>query len=210
MRRNTLLTSPLALALAVTLWGLLIDGARAEHPAHTSHGELPTGASSPHSLYHADSTWITESGQHLRLGDLRGKIRVLAMAYTSCEYACPIVVETMKRLEASLPPELHAQVGFVVVTFDPERDTPAVLKAYSEKRQLDLQHWTLLQGQPDDVLELAVLLGVRYQRAPQGGFAHSNLITVLNKDGEIVHRHLGVQQNLDEALSAIRKAAADS
>jgi protein SCO1/2 len=132
------------------------------------------------------------------------------MAYTSCDYACPLVVEMMKRLEAALPPELHAQVGFVVVTFDPERDTPAVLKAYSEKRQLDLQHWTLLHGQPDDVLELAVLLGVKYKRAPQGGFAHSNLLTVLNKDGEIVYRHPGLLQNLDEALRAIRQVAEHS
>jgi protein SCO1/2 len=143
------------------------------------------------------------------LGDLRGKIQVLAMSYTSCEYACPIVVEMMQRLEASLLPELLAQVGFVMVTFDPQRDTPAVLKAFSEKRQLDLQHWTLLHGQPDDVLELAVLLGVKYKRMPQGGFAHSNLITVLNKDGEIVHRYLGLHQNMDEALRAIRQAAED-
>ena len=72
---------------------------------------------------------------------------------------------------------------------------------------LDPQHWSLLHGQPDDILELAVLLGVKYKKDQKGGFAHANLITVLNKEGEIVHRHAGLHYPLDDTLAAIRKAA---
>jgi cytochrome oxidase Cu insertion factor (SCO1/SenC/PrrC family) len=47
------------------------------------------------------------------------------------------------------------------------------------------ERWTLLRGGADDVRELAALLGVNYAEDARGQFAHSNLITLLNADGEI-------------------------
>jgi protein SCO1/2 len=134
-------------------------------------------------------------------------VQVLAMVYTTCESACPIIVSLMQRLEAALPPELHPKVGFVLVSFDPERDTPSVLRAYSNKRHLDPTSWSLLSGHPDDVLELATLLSIKYKRDQQGGFMHSNVMTVLNRAGEIVHRQEGLQQDLTAILEAIHRAA---
>jgi protein SCO1/2 len=151
--------------------------------------------------------WTTVTEQPLRLGQLQGKVQVLAMVYTTCEAACPIIVSLMQRMEAALPPELRSHVGFVLVTFDPERDTPGVLSAYSAKMHLDPMSWVLLTGHPDDVLELATLLGIRYKRDQSGGFIHSNVITVLNKAGEIVHRQEGLQQDTAPTLEAIRRAA---
>jgi protein SCO1 len=72
---------------------------------------------------------------------------------------------------------------------------------------MDPARWTLLRGDPEATLELAVLLGVRYRRDPQGGFAHSNLMTVLNKQGEIVHRHVGLQQSVADTIAVIRRVA---
>src|SRR5262249_55465293 len=155
------------------------------------------------------STWTTALAQQIRLGELHGKVQVVAMIYTTCDAACPLIVNVMQQIEASLPEELHPQVGFVLVTFDPVRDTPEVLRAYSARRRLDLHHWSLLHGRPDDVLELAVLLGVTYRQEKTGGFAHTNLITVLNRRGEIVHRHEGLAQSIDDTLTAIRKAVQD-
>jgi protein SCO1/2 len=128
---------------------------------HADSSELPPGEYSKASLYQLESTWITAAEQRLPLGALRGKVRVVVMHYTACEYACPILISMVQNIEKALPPEILDKVGFVAVTFDPERDTPAVLKAYSDKMHLAAQRWTLLYGQPDDVLELAVLLGVK-------------------------------------------------
>jgi protein SCO1/2 len=72
---------------------------------------------------------------------------------------------------------------------------------------LDPMSWVLLTGHPDDVLELATLLGIKYKRDQSGGFIHSNVITVLNKAGEIVHRQEGLQQGTAPTLEAIRRAA---
>ena len=150
---------------------------------------------------------MTVTAQPLHLGHLQGKVQVLAMVYTTCESACPIIVSLMQRLEAALLPALHAEVGFVLVSLDPERDTPGVLRAYGDKRHLDPTSWSLLSGHPDDVLELATLLGITYKRDQRGGFTHSNVMTVLNRAGEIVHRQEGLQQDLTAILEAIRRAA---
>jgi protein SCO1/2 len=129
------------------------------------------------------------------------------MVYTTCEAACPILVSLMQLMAAALPPDVRLQVGFVLVSFDPERDTPGVLRAYSDRMHLDAASWSLLTGHPDDVLELATLLGIRYTRDQRGGFIHSNVMTVLNTAGEIVHRHEGLHQDMAPTLAAIRRAA---
>jgi protein SCO1/2 len=175
--------------------------------AHADGSELPAGEYSKTSLYQLESTWVTATEQRMPLGALRGKVRLVVMHYTTCEYACPILISIVQNIAKALPPDILDQVGFVAVTFDPERDTPAVLKAYSDKMRLEAQRWTLLSGQPDDILELAMLLGVKYKKDAQGGFAHSNLITVLNKEGEIVYRHIGLYHPLADTLGAITKAA---
>jgi protein SCO1/2 len=156
-------------------------------------------------LYQLDSPWLTAAGQRLQLGELRGKARVVVMHYTACEYACPLLISLVQNIEKALAPDVLGKVGFVFVTFDPERDTPAVLKTFSDKMHLDLQRWTLLHGQPDDVLELAVLLGVKYKKDQSGGLAHSNVITVLNAAGEIVYRHTGLYHPIADTLAAITR-----
>ena len=197
----------LALVLCLILGVYATVLAVTEHTGHTGDAALPTTASSARSIYQLESTWMTVTAQPLRLGHLQGKVQVLAMVYTTCESACPIIVSLMQRLEAALPPELRPQVGFVLISFDPERDTPSVLGAYSDKMHLNPASWSLLSGHPNDVLELATLLGVMYKRDQQGGFMHSNVLTVLNRAGEIVHRQEGLQQDLTSTLEAIRRAA---
>jgi protein SCO1/2 len=183
--------------------------AATNHTDHAGHTELPAAAYSTRSVYQLESVWTTAAEQLLRLGQLQGKVQVLAMVYTTCEAACPIIVSLMQRIEAALPPELRSDVGFVLVTFDPARDTPAVLRAYGARMGLDPGSWLLLFGRPDDVLELATLLGIKYKNDQIGGFIHSNVITVLNKAGEIVHRHEGLQQDMASTLAVIRRAAQD-
>jgi protein SCO1 len=191
--------------LCLDVWSVAL--AATDHTGHAGHPELPATEYSAKSIYQLESVWTTATEQPLRLGQLQGKMQVLAMVYTTCKAACPIIVSLMQRMEAELPSELRPHVGFVLVSFDPERDTPSALSAYSAKMHLDPMSWVLLTGHPDDVLEVATLLGIRYKRDQSGDFTHSNVITVLNKAGEIVHRREGLQQDTAPTLEAIRRAA---
>ena len=94
------------------------------------------------------------------------------------------------------------------MSIDTTRDTPAELAAFREKRQLARERWTLLRGGADDLRELAALLGVNYMEDSRGQFAHSNIITLLNAEGEIALQHAGLKQDPAPLIAAIAKAAA--
>jgi len=96
------------------------------------------------------------------------------------------------------------------VSFDTKRDTPDALAAYRRKEKLATGRWTLLRGEADDVRELAALLGVNYAQDARGQFAHSNIITLLNAEGEIAFQHNGLNQDPSALLRAIANAAAKS
>jgi protein SCO1/2 len=150
------------------------------------------------SLYDLPGEWRDPSGAPLRLADLAGRPRVVALVYTSCHATCPIILRDLKVIEAGLPAERRGEVGFVLVSLDPERDTPGRLAEWGAAAALDPARWTLLSGSEREVRALAVALGVSYQALPSGEVAHTNVVTVLDEDGRIAHRRVG----LDEPLGA--------
>lgn len=158
------------------------------------------------SLYQTDVTFTTDAGQPLALGELRGRPVVLAMFFASCGYACPLIVSDMQAIREKLPAGIRERAAFVLVSFDPARDTSTALALYRAQRGLDAQ-WTLLHSDNDAVRELAALLGVKYQQQADGAFSHSNLITILNPQGEIIHQRTGLKGGLDEAAAALAAAA---
>lgn len=173
------------------------------HAGHSAHSDLAADEPSDFSIYHARSVWTDQAGEQRALESLHGKTRVVAMVYTSCAYACPRILLDMKRIEGELAPERRDRVGFVLVTIDPERDTPEQLAAYARGARLGAG-WTLLTGDEGDILELAALLGVQYRETAPGEFVHSNLLTVLDPDGRVVHRQLGLGTDPAATLDVIR------
>lgn len=157
------------------------------------------------SIYQLESTWTSDADKKVKLGVLRGKPQVVAMFFSSCQFTCPLTVNDMKNIEFALPQNVRTNIGFTLVSFDSQRDTPSALKTYRAVHALNMQNWTLLRGGPDDVRELAALLGVVYKQDANGDFAHSNLITILNAEGEIVFQKQGVNIDPQEIVRQIEQ-----
>ncbi len=164
--------------------------------------EKPAAPLTDKSLYQLNSAWTNDAGSSVALTTLRGRPVLIAMFFASCEYACPVLVNDLKRLEAALPDDVRGNVQMVLVTFDTKRDTPPALRAFRERMALGAQ-WTLLTSTPSSVQELAMLLGVKFKQDNRGQFAHSNLITVLNPEGEIAHQHAGLQGDVSAAAKVV-------
>jgi protein SCO1/2 len=162
------------------------------------------------SLYLLESKWTSDRNVAVPLSVLRGRVQVAALFFTHCEYACPILVHDMKKLQTRLPVALRGQTDFVLVTMDPNRDSPEVLAQFRAKSELPLDSWSLLRGGADDVRELAALLGVSYAPDSRGQFAHSNLLTVLNAEGEICFQQAGLQADPAALIDAIARACAQA
>ncbi len=153
------------------------------------------------SLYQMDARWTHQDGRVMRLGDFTGRPVVLSMIFTHCGYACPMIVADMKQIASRLPEDAAGDVQYVLVSLDPERDTPEALRRFAAAYGLNSDQWSLLRGEAEDVRTLAAMLGIRYRQQADGQFAHTSLITILDEGGEIVHRRTGSGTNAD--MSAV-------
>ena len=167
------------------------------------------GAVSGQSLYQLESVWTTDRNEPLKLVELRGRYTILSLIFTRCSGTCPLLVKQLQVFGASLPPDIRSRTRFVAITIDPD-DTSDMLLQYRREMRLDERQWILLRGEPDAVRELAAVLGFNYaptdDQADSPQFSHSNLLTVLNPRGEIIHQQQGSGSNLGELISAIRHA----
>ncbi len=155
------------------------------------------------SLYLLDAAWATDTENTVHLADFRGRPVALSMIYTSCGHACPMIVSDIKKIEDGLPED--AEVEFVLVSFDPDRDSIEKLHAYREAHGLG-ENWTILRSEEVDVRTLAALLDVRYRFEADGNIAHSNLITLLDAGGEIIGRQEGLGNDPANSISILREA----
>jgi protein SCO1/2 len=173
-------------------------------PASHAREHQPASMSGA-SIYQLDSQWTNQDGVRTTLDHFRGKPLVLAMAYTRCQAACPVLVMDMKRIEEALPDSLKGKVQFALFSFDSKKETPEALKSYARAHALDTRSWTLLISDQDAVRELAAALGVRYKQNAGGDFSHSNVITILNAEGEILHQQEGLRADPKESIDALGK-----
>lgn len=159
-------------------------------------------ASGSTSIYQLTGTWTDQHGKQLILNTLQGRPQIVAMIFTHCTSVCPRVVEEMKTIRDSLPAAFRKKVGGVLVSFDPDRDTPVRMRLFAKQRQLDEQ-WELLQGSADQVRELSMALNVRYQKLSGGDFSHSGNIFILDQAGNIVQVVDGLNGNVHNADSVL-------
>lgn len=157
------------------------------------------------SVYHLPSTWTTQDNENIELEDLRGNVLVMVMIYTSCKAACPRLVADMRNIEKQVAEKDREKVKFIMVSIDPETDTPQRLKQFSIENEMEDGHWMFLRGTPEDTREFAAVLAVSYKRISPIDFSHSNIISVFDEDGVLVHQQEGLGVDNTETVEAINQ-----
>jgi protein SCO1/2 len=166
-----------------------------------------TGMLAERSLYRLDASFQNDESRPFRLSELRGNFQVLALVFTRCPSVCPTLVRELSALEHGMPSAISDATRFALVSIDPAHDTPAVLHAYRAKLGLSPDRWLLLRGEPNSIRELSALLGFSYSSADDGmPLAHSKLVTVLNRDGVIIHQQESVSADSQKIVDAITRA----
>lgn len=144
-----------------------------------------------YSIYQVGGEWTDHNDNKIELEALKGKNQVVVMAYTSCQHTCPILVRGMKQIEKGLTDEARADTEFLLVTLDTERDTVPVMKSYAEHNDLG-NHWHLIRSTEANTRMLANTLNIKYQFTDNGDINHSNLLSILDKQGRLVAQEIGV------------------
>ncbi|CAM1355116.1 SCO family protein [Tenacibaculum ascidiaceicola] len=155
------------------------------------------------SIFNLTSEWKTEENKSIHLEDLRGKTLVMVMIYTTCKAACPRLVADMRNIEAKIPKKYNSDLQYVLISIDPKNDTPEKLKSFAKENYMDDEHWTFLQGTEESVREFANVLAVKYKQISPLDFSHSNIISVFNPEGELVHQQEGLGVDNKETVASI-------
>jgi len=175
----------------LSLVAFLAPAACKEHvtaaPPHTESASLPAPVVGS-SIYPLDVVLRDETGATIGADVFRGQPVIVSMFYGSCPAACPLLVTNIKRLEATLPPEVRARTRVLLVSFDSERDTPDALRELARAHKVDATRWRFASASDDQARVLGNALGVSYRKGEGGMFSHDSVITVLDARGRIVAR----------------------
>lgn len=159
------------------------------------------------SIYNLPSKWTNQDGKNIEMKDLKGKVLVMVMIYTSCKAACPRLVADMRNIESRLSEDVKENVQLVLVSIDPEVDTPKRLKSFSIENKMDGNQWVFLRSTEENTREFAAVLAVNYKKVSPIDFSHSNIISVFNTEGELVFQQEGLGVNSDATINKITEEA---
>ncbi len=173
------------------------------NPTATSPGPSRTDPPA-RSIFTLPPQWETDHGRHVSLEALRGHPLVAAMFFTTCHVSCPITVETLTELERRLPASDRTRVAFLLVTLDPNADTPTALGQYRQDHRLS-PAWTLLRGTLPATRLFADTVGIVYRQESFRLF-HQPQIVVIDSTGLVVARFPGLHPSIESLLGALSVA----
>lgn len=175
-----------------TIAGLLLVHLMLSAPAHAGKSAPPAASASAalpgNSIYQLPITLTDQDNHTFELTARRGQPLVVSMFYTSCQFVCPMLIDTIRATRDKLTAQERARLSTLLVSFDPERDTAAVLKSTADKHTLDAASWTLARTDTAAVRKLAAALGIQYRLLSNGEYNHSTVLILLDADGRIVGR----------------------
>lgn len=157
------------------------------------------------SIFLLDSKWQNQDAEELQLKDLKGKNLVMVMIFTSCRTACPILVGDMKKIHAKIEKNKLKDTSLVLISIDPANDTPEVLKKFAAERNMDSEPWIFLRSDEESTREFANVLAVKYKKISPIEFSHSNIISVFNRNGELVSQEEGSGINSDAVAKTVNE-----
>lgn len=146
---------------------------------------------------------------------INGKIGVVGYIFTNCPDICPLTTNNMRLIQEELKKEnINDDVEFVSISFDPEVDSPEVLKNFAEIRDLDLNNWAFLTGEKSIVdsliKEAGVIAVVGDSSVTKEGetiyyFIHTDRISLIDEEGNIRKNYLGSRINIKDVVADIKK-----
>ena len=144
--------------------------------------------------------------------DYQGSPLVIGFIYTNCPDICSFITANVGKVyeEMSNP----GDTKFVLVTFDPERDTPEVLKSYAQAFDMDREPFQFLTGDPETIDDFMKRVSVRtqesYSKELDSGdrmyfLNHSDKILLINENSELIFDYGGSMTPVNIIIEDLNK-----
>jgi protein SCO1/2 len=162
---------------------------------------------------------LNQDGQRIHLSQYRGKALALTFIYTRCPQPdqCTLMSNNFAAVDLELQkqPDIYQKTHLLTISFDPDYDTPRVLRSYGAGhtgRYSDetFQHWEFATGSKDEVKGVAQYFGLRYFYDTESGneqVIHSLRTAVIGPDGKLVKLYRGNDWKPTQIIEDLRTLA---
>jgi protein SCO1/2 len=160
----------------------IVKGDRLDKVSNSSNGDSnleKIGPAPKFELVNQDNVKISNE-------TYKGKVYVLEFFFSTCPSICPKMNQSMLQIEKTFFG--NPNFGIVSITIDPEHDTPAILKAHRELLGVKSSNWNFLTGDKNYIFDLSnkgFNIYAGQNSKVQGGFEHSGLFALIDKNGNI-------------------------
>ncbi len=163
---------------------------------------------------------MNQDGKAIHINDYKGKTLLLTFIFTRCQdpEQCTLMSSNFATIDHELEkqPELYGKTHLLSISFDPEYDTPKVLRSYGAAytgRYTDetFAHWEFASGTTDEVKGIAQFFGLRYYKDTQSGkeqVIHSLRTVEIGPDSKIVKVYRGNDWKPDEVVKELQTLVA--
>lgn len=187
----------------------------------TGHADLPPDAHAVKVMdvmqpgdFVPDDALLDQTGTQHRLSDWRGKALAVTFVYTRCPLPdfCPLMDEHFRELQQTIAadPRLRGRVHLITISFDPQHDTPAVIREHAQLRGADPHIWSYLTGPPAAIDHLTSRFGVSAIEDTDDSqmFAHNLRTSIIDRRGRLVKVYSGNDWTVASLLNDLRTASA--
>lgn len=153
--------------------------------------------------------FLNQDGQRVTDQDLEGKVYVAEFFFTTCSGICPKMNNNMRTVYDRFRDEKDFRI--LSYTCDPERDSVAQLKKYSDSLKVNTAKWVFLTGRKDSLYTLArnsytIDDPANNVNSIDDQFIHSQLWALVNKKGEVKKIYDGLKPSeVEEMMKQIKK-----
>ncbi|HET8564199.1 MAG TPA: SCO family protein [Candidatus Binatia bacterium] len=172
-----------------------------------SHDPKPTTTKAERRVVRVDVrdfSLTDQSGRPFQFQSLKGKVVLVAFAYTTCPDVCPLITAAMRAVQRDLNQTDSGSIHFLTVTTDPEVDSPKVLRSYAERYDADLTNWSFLSGEQRVLEGVWKNFGVRVRRKARGLIDHTSLTALVDQNGVMRIAYYGMAPDAKAVLRDIR------
>lgn len=156
--------------------------------------------------------FTNQLGESFSTAQFKGQALAIEFLFTRCPFPtfCPLMANNFRAAQTNLLalPGGPTNWQLLTISFDPDYDTPAVLKFYAEAHQYDPAHWTFATGDLTNVTAIGQQLGLTFWRDETGSISHNLRVAVIDASGRVQKVFNGNQWQPTELVDELVKAAA--
>lgn len=160
-------------------------------------------------------TLVNQDGKKISMNDFRGKALAITFIYTRCPLPnyCILMSKNFSDLALKLQNDatLKDKIRLLSISFDPQNDTPEVLKKYGlgylgKDAKTDFTIWQLATGTDKQIKDIAGFFGLRYESdtTDKTQINHSLITVVISPDGKVQKVFSGNEWTTNELLKELQ------